>query len=115
AQGWTRFRPFFVDVLPLSLVFIAVVGSLVAGIATPTESAALGCVAALLAAIAYRSLTWANLVVSLRETARVSVMTLFIIVASVTFAQILAFSGATDGLIQLVTDSGLSAFGLAIG
>lgn len=115
AQGWARYRPFVVDVLPLSLVFIAVIGSLVGGIATPTESAALGCVASALAAIGYRSLTRSNLVVALRETARVSVMTLFIIAASVTFAQILAFSGATTGLVNLVSESGLPAFGLVIG
>ncbi len=115
ARGWARFRPFVVDVLPLSLVFVAVVGSLVAGIATPTESAALGCVAAAIAALAYRSLTWANFTTSLRETARVSVMTLFIIVASVTFAQLLAFSGASDGLVAVVRDAGWSPFGLVIG
>lgn len=115
AQGWSRYRPFVVDVLPLSLVFVAVIGSLVGGIATPTESAALGCVASALAAIGYRSLNWRNLIVSLRETARVSVMTLFIIAASVTFAQILAFSGATDGLVNLVSHSGLPPFGLVIG
>ncbi|ODU09587.1 MAG: C4-dicarboxylate ABC transporter permease [Rubrivivax sp. SCN 71-131] len=113
--GWARFRPFVVDVLPLSLVFVAVIGSLVGGIATPTESAALGCVASALAAIGYRSLTWSNLATSLRETARVSVMTLFIIVASVTFAQILAFSGATTGLVELVSNSGLAPFGLVVG
>ncbi len=115
ARGWARFRPFVVDVLPLSLVFVAVVGSLVAGIATPTESAALGCVAATIASLAYRSLTWANFTTSLRETARVSVMTLFIIVASVTFAQLLAFSGASDGLVAVVRNAGWSPFGLVIG
>lgn len=114
-QGWARYRPFVVDVLPLSLVFAAVIGSLVGGIATPTESAALGSVAAALAALGYRSLSWRNLVVSLRETARVSVMTLFIIAASVTFSQILAFSGATDGLVNVVSDSGLPPFGLVVG
>lgn len=115
ARGWERYKPFVRDVLPLSLVFVAVIGSLTGGIATPTESAALGCVASVFAAIGYRSLTWKNLVISLRETARVSVMTLFIIAASVTFAQILAFSGATDGLVNLVKESGLAPFGLVIG
>ncbi|MGE5118113.1 MAG: TRAP transporter large permease [Betaproteobacteria bacterium] len=114
AAGWARWRPFVFDVLPLSLVFVAVVGSLVAGIATPTESAALGCVASALAALGYRALDRRNLVVSLRETARISVMILFIIVASVTFAQILAFSGATDGLVGLVKQAGWPAFGLAL-
>jgi len=107
-SGWARYRPFVVDVLPLSLIFLAVVGSLVAGIATPTESAALGCVASAIAAVGYRALDRRNLAVSLIETAKISVMILFIIVASITFAQILAFSGATDGLVSLVSGSGLS-------
>lgn len=107
-SGWARYRPFVVDVLPLSLIFLAVVGSLVAGIATPTESAALGCVASAIAAVGYRALDRRNLAVSLVETAKISVMILFIIVASITFAQILAFSGATDGLVSLVSGSGLS-------
>ncbi len=111
-KGWARFRPFVVDVVPLSLVFVAVIGSLVAGIATPTESAALGCVASVVAALGYRALNWRNLVKALRETARISVMILFIIVASVTFAQILAFSGATSGLVDVVRQAGLPPFGL---
>ena len=115
ARGWARLRPFVINVLPLSLVFVAVIGSLVGGIATPTESAALGCVASALAALGYRALNRRNFVVSLRETARISVMILFIIVASVTFAQILAFSGATGGLVDLVKESHLPAFGLIIG
>ncbi|MEO8740896.1 MAG: TRAP transporter large permease subunit [Casimicrobiaceae bacterium] len=114
-RGWARWRPFVVDVLPLSLVFVAVIGSLVGGVATPTESAALGCVASAIAALGYRSLDRRKLVISFRETARVSVMTLFIIAASVTFAQILAFSGATDGLVSVVRQAGLPAFGLALG
>lgn len=109
-RGWRRFRPFLRDVLPLSVIFVAVVGSLVAGIATPTESAALGCVASALAALAYRALDRHKLVVTLLETAKISVMILFIIVASVTFAQILAFSGATDGLVRLVTGFNLTQF-----
>jgi len=113
--GWARYRPFMVDVVPLSFIFVAVIGSLVAGIATPTESAALGCVASAIAAIGYRALNWRNLVTSLRETARISVMILFIIVASVTFAQILAFSGATSGLVDLVAHSGLPPLGLVVG
>lgn len=52
---------------------------------------------------------------SLRETACISVMILFIIVASVTFSQILAFSGATTGLVDLVRESHLSALVLVVG
>lgn len=113
-RGWARYRPFVVDVVPLSAIFVAVVGSLVAGIATPTESAALGCVASALAALGYRAIDRRKVVLSLTETAKISVMILFIIVASLTFAQILAFSGATSGLVSLVAASGLSPFEIVV-
>ncbi len=105
-EPWQRWRPFLIYVVPLFLIFVVVVGSILAGWATPTESAALGCVAALAAAAAYRCLTWGRFLKSVRETAKVSVMILFIIVASVTFSQILAFSGATNGLLNLIDSVG---------
>ena len=49
--------PFVKYVLPLSAIFVVVVGSIIGGIATPTESAALGAAASLIAAAAYRRLT----------------------------------------------------------
>ncbi len=92
-----RWRPFFLDVVPLSLIFVVVMGSMFAGWASPTDSAALGCLATMLLAIAYRALTWKVLFESLKNTAVVTTMIFFIIAASTTFSQILAFSGATDG------------------
>lgn len=100
--AWQRWGPFVVYVVPLFAIFAVVVGSILMGWATPTESAALGGVASVIAAAAYRSLTWASLVRACRETAKISVMILFIIVASVTFSQILAFSGATSGLLSVI-------------
>ena len=97
-----RWRPFLVYVAPLSLVFVVVIGSLLAGLATPTESASLGCVAALAASAAYGSLTRERLGRALMETVKLSVMILFIIAASQTFSQVLSFSGATSGLIQTI-------------
>lgn len=99
-----RYVPFLRDVVPLSGIFIAVIGSMLSGIATPTEAAALGSVAALIATIAYRKLTLTNLVKSLMETAKVSISILFIIVASMTFSQILSFSGATSGFMQVIRE-----------
>ena len=91
-----RWRPFIRYVLPLFGIFLVVIGGLLAGLATPTESAALGCVAAVIAAAGYRSLSWIGLKKALMETVKISVMILFIIVASQTFSQILSFSGATQ-------------------
>ncbi|WP_458789617.1 TRAP transporter large permease [Yoonia sp. MH D7] len=99
-----RYVPFLRDVVPLSGIFFAVIGGMLSGIATPTEAAALGSVAALIATIAYRKLNLRNLVKSLMETAKVSISILFIIVASMTFSQILSFSGATSGFMQVIRD-----------
>jgi tripartite ATP-independent transporter DctM subunit len=101
-RGFAQVRPFVTDVVPLFGIFVIVVGSMLAGWATPTESAALGCVASVLAAVCYRSLSLGALTRSLMETAKISVMILFIIVTSITFSQILSFSGATRGLLALV-------------
>jgi len=110
-----RLLPFVQYVLPLSAIFVVVVGSIIGGIATPTESAALGAVASLVAAAAYRRLDWKSFVISVRQTLKFSVMTLFIICGSVTFSQILAFTEASTGLSQLVTGSGLSPFVVLLG
>lgn len=111
---WQRWRPFVVHVLPLSIIFLVVVGSLLGGLATPTESAALGCVAAA-AAAAYRRLTAQALATATLETVKLSVMILFIIVASITFSQILAFSGATTGLVRAVEQFSLTPLLILVG
>ena len=111
---WERWRPFTIYVLPLSGLFAVVIGSLLSGAATPTESAALGCVAALIAAAAYRSLHWHGLVEAFAGTVKISVMILFIIAASQTFSQILAFSGATGGLIRLIGEFDLAPLAILL-
>lgn len=110
-----RLMPFLKYVVPLLGIFVVVVGSIIGGIATPTESAALGAVASLVAAIAYRRLTSRNLMVAITQTLRFTVMTLFIICGSITFSQILAFSEATTGLSAVVTESGLTPLMILIG
>jgi tripartite ATP-independent transporter DctM subunit len=97
-----RWTPFAIYVLPLSVLFFVVIGSLLLGIATPTESAALGSLTAVAIGAAYRSLSWEKLGRALMETLKLSVMILFIIAASQTFAQVLSFSGATSGLIRTI-------------
>lgn len=109
-----RWLPFFKYVAPLFAIFILVVGSILGGFATPTESAAIGTVASIIAALAYRKLTLDNFITSLLETAKISVMILFIIAASVTFSQILAFSGATNGLLNLINGVGASELALIL-
>ncbi|NYT69228.1 TRAP transporter large permease [Pusillimonas noertemannii] len=97
-----RIGPFLLYVVPLSGIVIVVVGSLIAGLATPTESAALGALATMLAAMLYRSFTMAAMMRALHETAMTVVMIMFIIVASSSFSQLLTFSGASHGIVTVL-------------
>jgi tripartite ATP-independent transporter DctM subunit len=106
--GWEKLRPFVQYVLPLVSIFAIVVASMSAGWATPTESAAIGALATMGLALAYRALSFKAMVAALRGTVGISGMILFIIVGATTFAQILSFSGASSGLVSMITGQGFS-------
>jgi tripartite ATP-independent transporter DctM subunit len=95
-------------------IFVIVIVAMSAGWATPTESAALGALATVAVCVAYRSLSWKALLDSLRGTAAISGMILFIVIGATTFSQILSFSGGTNGLVALVQGSGLSPLGVLL-
>src|ERR1051325_10612490 len=61
-------------------------------------------------AMLYRALTFKNLLESLRGTAAISGMILFIIVGATTFSQVLSFSGASNGLVELIAGTGMAPF-----
>ncbi|MDE0110804.1 MAG: TRAP transporter large permease subunit [Albidovulum sp.] len=95
-------------ILPLSIIVFMVIGLILLGIATPTESAAFGVLGVLIVAAAFGGLTLESIVKSLRGTVRVTAMILLIVAASSTFSQVLAFSGATSGMIRAVGGAELS-------
>ncbi|WP_047032447.1 TRAP transporter large permease [Hoeflea sp. IMCC20628] len=98
-----RWRPFLIYVLPLMIIVIVVVGSILSGIATPTESAALGSIATVLVAACYRSLSWKVISKALSGTAATTATIFIIISGSIAFSQILSFSGTTRQLVAVVT------------
>src|SRR5204862_2465108 len=107
-HGWAKLKPFVQYVIPLVSIFVVVVASMSAGWATPTESAAIGALFTIVLAACYGALTPRNLLQSLRGTAAISGMILFIILGATTFSQILSFSGASNGLVELIAGAGLS-------
>ncbi len=92
-----------VNILPMSLIVLMVIGFIMLGIATPTESAAFGSVGVIVLAVLFRQFSWAALRRSVLGTMRVSGMVFFIIVGSAVFSNLLAFSGATRGLLEWST------------
>jgi tripartite ATP-independent transporter DctM subunit len=93
-----------VHVVPLGLIIFLVIGLIFLGVATPSEAAALGALGIILLAAAYRKMDMAVLKKSIIGTIRISSMMFMIIVGSMTFSQIMAFSGASAGLIRIVTE-----------
>ncbi|MEY3664458.1 MAG: hypothetical protein RLZZ153_640 [Pseudomonadota bacterium] len=114
-SGWARWGPLLVNVTPLVLIFVLVIAAMSAGWATPTESAALGALATVIVSVLYRSLSLTALARALSGTAAISGVILFIIIGATTFSQILSFSGATNGLVSLIRDSGLTPWGILLG
>ena len=104
-----KLRMIAVYILPMSLVVFCVVGFILLGITTPSEAAAFGVLSVLILAACYGRLSREMLVQSVIGTLRVSVMVFFIILASKTFSQVLAFSGATSGMIKWATAYDLTA------
>jgi len=97
-----------VNILPLTLVVFAVVGVIFLGLATPSEAAATGALATLILAAAKRRLSWQVFSGSIFSSANISVMVLLIVSGAVTFSQLLAFTGATYGMIDAVLSLQLS-------
>jgi tripartite ATP-independent transporter DctM subunit len=107
-QGWEKLKPLVKYVFPILSIFVVVVASMSLGFGTPTESAAVGALATVVLALAYRVLTRENLLTALRGTTAISGMILFVIVGATTFSQILSFSGASSGIVSLIVGHGLT-------
>jgi tripartite ATP-independent transporter DctM subunit len=99
----TRLRMLTVDVIPLTIIILLVVGLIFFGVATPTESAALGAVGAFILVILYRRMNKQVLLDTTKGTLRITGMILLIFACAAGFSQLLAFTGATSQLIAFVT------------
>jgi tripartite ATP-independent transporter DctM subunit len=98
-----KLRLLVVDVVPMISIVIGVILLILNGWATPSESAAFGCLGVLILAMIYRKLTWDSIVKSVAGALKVTTMALLIIFGSATFSALLAFSGASSGLIRWAT------------
>ncbi len=87
----TLIAQIFKVVLPPILLIVAVLGSIIAGIAAPTEAASIGALGSILVAFLSRRLSWQVLTDTVRNTLRISAMVFFILICAQAFS--LAFRG----------------------
>ncbi len=95
-----KIRLIFVDVIPMVAIIVFSVLIMTVGWCTPTEAAALGAVSVIVLAACYGDMTWQSFVKSMDGALRVTVMAFLVIFGSATFAQVLAFTGASTGLVN---------------
>lgn len=96
--------------LPPMALFLVVVGSIYGGVATPSEAAAMGVIAAFLIALFGRGLTWRTLIAAFEATMRTSCMIMLIIVIAVFLNFCLGSVGITDTILGWVKSLGLGKY-----
>ncbi len=107
--------------IPPLVLILLVLGSIFAGVATPTEAGALGAVGAMALALVHRRLTWAALRATMDETAKLTAMVIFILVGSTVFALVFrgvggdiwiedALTGLPGGKIGLLVVANIAIF-----
>ncbi|MEO8143325.1 MAG: TRAP transporter large permease subunit [Betaproteobacteria bacterium] len=85
--------------VPLAVLILSVLGSILFGLATPTEAASIGALGSLILAAAYRALTWQRLREAVYLTSRTSAMVCFLFVGSWTFSSVFSYLGG-EGIIK---------------
>jgi tripartite ATP-independent transporter DctM subunit len=93
-------REIYLDLLksfvPLTVLIGLVLGSILGGLATPAEAAAMGALGGMVLAVLYRSMTWEKLKESVFLTAKATAMVCWLFVGSWTFASVFSYLGGHD-------------------
>lgn len=93
----------FLKAIPALLLPIIILGGIYSGIFTPTESASVAVVWALIAGMfIYKELTWKDIIPIILDSAKSSAMVLFIVATSTAFSWLFTFSGISDTLVKTI-------------
>ncbi len=95
-------RELFFGIIPLAFLILAVLGTILAGVATPTDAAAMGAFGALLLTIVYRRLTWEHLKEAVYSTIVTSSMILLLVAASNFYGAVFARLGTATMIAKLL-------------
>lgn len=82
------------DIIPPLLLIVTVLGSIFSGIATPTESSAIGALGAVVLAVFYRSFSFKKLNDVSKETVKVTSMIFAVLIGATAFSMVFSYSGS---------------------
>ncbi len=103
---WSLLTSFF----PLALLIASVLGSIIMGLATPSEAAAMGSLGSIILAVVYRAFTWTKLKESVFLTARTSAMVCWLFVGSYIFSSVFGYLGGQQLVEEFVKSLPLNTF-----
>lgn len=92
----TQYKRALIAIFPPLALILVVLGSIFAGIATPTESSALGGIGALILALLYRQFSWKMLFDSSLETIKITAMVFAILLGATAFSMAFSYTGGDD-------------------
>ena len=99
-----HYRHALIAIIPPLALMLVVLGSIFMGIATPTESSALGGVGALVLAALYRQFSWKMLYESAQETVKVTAMVFAILLGATAFSMAFTYSGGDAIVEEILSD-----------
>ncbi|MEM6850051.1 MAG: TRAP transporter large permease subunit, partial [Pseudomonadota bacterium] len=111
-KGWAAVLEVLKDLSGPVALIVVVLGSIIAGIATPTEAAALGAAGATLLALFTRQLTLKALAEVVYETGRVTAMILFVLIGATVFSGVFKALGGDAMIEDAVSATGLGPWGV---
>ncbi|MBN7786158.1 TRAP transporter large permease [Ponticoccus gilvus] len=102
--GWAALTMAFLGAIPGLLTAVIIVGGVLSGVFTVTESGAFGAIYAFLVTLlVYRSITWANFTTAVISSVRTTAMVMILIACAGAFAYMLTFYRVPDKTIDLMT------------
>jgi len=109
-----RWRILLTSLLPPFILITSVLGSILLGIATPTEAAGVGALGAILLAVSKSSLTRANLTEAVETTTEITAMVFMILLGSSIFSLVFRGFGGDDLITGIFTELPGGAFGAVL-
>ena len=103
---WVSTLRLLLDLGPLLALVISVLGSIIAGVATPTEASGLGAFGAVLITLFYRKFSLPMLMTAARQTVVTTALVLFVMVGATCFSAVFKGVGGDD-----LVEAGITAFG----
>jgi tripartite ATP-independent transporter DctM subunit len=103
SRGWRVALASALRILPICVIIFLVLGLILLGIAQPTEAAAVGIVGAVLMSAAMRTISLEIIGRSCMGAAMATATVLVILASAKLFSQLLAYTGSTSGLVELIS------------